>query len=784
MKKVLSLFAAVMLLGSMSFAQQNMARRHVPTQKHERIAPTMRVATLMPKTAGDTVSTFPWTEGFEYGVPTGFSFVDSDNDGNNWQIMTSSNDNFSVHSGDGVIVSASYDNNSGPLTPDNWMVLPSFTLPADASEFNLSWWEKGQDADYAEEYYSVYVSTTGRGVADFTATTAVLSSTATGSWVKKTVSLSNYGGQTINVAFRHYNVTDMFYLNIDDLRVGGAEAPEITLAGPTTLREGDTAVFTANASVATVDWNVTADYTNYSGNTATVVWNTAGSYDVVASATNSAGTTADTIHVTVVACNAISEFPFLEDFETVDNLLCWGTVDADGDGNEWTFDYLRGDGEGYDGSDGMAASASYAGGSALTPDNWLISPAFTLPSEGSLNLSWFVKAQDADYADEYYSVYISTTGNTVSDFTTAVYSGMPTGVWGKQLVSLSSYAGQTIYVAFRHYNCTDMFWLDIDNFRIGAPEVPYLVLEGPEEARQDEPVEFTATTDVATIEWNVDGTVQSETSSTLSYTFTTDGSHTVIATATNAIGSASDTVTIEIVNCGVAIELPHSFDLATEYNLCWINDPEDGWSILEDDNGNSYLYSMSNLYGFMDLDPDNWIYTPVMAMPEEGSFEIAWKVMPYTSQLPSDHYGVYVVQGNNATLLYEETLSGNISAPSQRSVDIPETVTGEFKVAFRHFNTTGGYVILVSDIEVVPAGTTVGIDGVNGTNVAVYPNPASSMLRVEGEGIEQVEIIDMNGRVVMTAGAGSINVGSLSAGIYMVRVVTESGVSTQKIVKK
>lgn len=781
MKKVLTFFAAVMLLGSMSFAQQNMARRHVPTQKHERIVPTMRVATPMPKTAGDTVSTFPWSEGFENGTPAGFSFVDADGDGNNWQVYDFGDTGNGHNGSDMLITSASYINNVGALTPDNWMVLPAFDIPFNATDFVLSWWEKGQDASWAAEYYSVYINTTGRTVADF-GTTAVLNSTATGAWVKKSVDLSSYAGQTIFVAFRHYNVTDMFYLDIDDIRVGGAEAPEITLAGPTTLREGDTAVFTASASVATVNWNVTADYTDFSGDTATVVWNTAGNYDVVASATNSAGTTSDTIHVTVVACNAINEFPFMEDFETVDNLLCWGTVDADGDGNNWTFDYLRGEGAGFGESDGFAASASYIN-DALTPDNWLISPAFTLPSEGGLKLSWFVKAQDANYADENYSVYISTTGNNVSDFTTAVYTGMPTGVWNRQIVDLTSYAGQTIYVAFRHYNCTDMFWLDIDNFRIGAPEAPYLTIDAPEEARMNEPVVFTATTDVNAIEWTVDGTVQSETGTTLTYTFTTDGNHSVTALASNNAGTATESVDIEIVNCGEAIELPHTFDLANEFGLCWDN-PEDGWFTYTMSDGNTYLISQSNYYGFIDLDPDNWVYTPVMAMPAEGSFEIAWKVQPLEPSMPSDHYGVYVVQGSNATLLYEETLSGNISAPSQRSVDIPETVTGEFKVAFRHFNTTGGYYIMITDIEVVAAGTTVGINNAEDANVNIYPNPATSMLRVEGDGIEQVEIIDVNGRVVMTTGAGSINVSSLSAGIYMVRVVTESGVSTQKIVKK
>ena len=171
-------------------------------------------------------------------------------------------------------------------------------------------------------------------------------------------------------------------------------------------------------------------------------------------------------------------------------------------------------------------------------------------------------------------------------------------------------------------------------------------------------------------------------------------------------------------------------------------------------------------------------------MPAEGSYEIAWKVLPYEPQLPSDHYGVYVVKDGNATLLYEETLTANITNFSQRAVAIPESITGDFKIAFRHYETTGGFAIFVSDIKVVAEGTTVGIDRANDANIAVYPNPASSMLRVEGEGIQQVEIIDVNGRVVMNTQAGIINVESLVSGVYMVRVVTNDGVSTQKIVKK
>ena len=47
------------------------------------------------------------------------------------------------------------------------------------------------------------------------------------------------------------------------------------------------------------------------------------------------------------------------------------------------------------------------------------------------------------------------------------------GNWYYYEVDLSDYAGQTGYVAIRHFNCTDMFFLLVDNveyFETGGPE--------------------------------------------------------------------------------------------------------------------------------------------------------------------------------------------------------------------------------------------------------------------------------------------------------------------------
>jgi hypothetical protein len=104
--------------------------------------------------------------------------------------------------------SASYQ--GGILYPDNWLITPEVPLNGE-----LSFYAGGQDPSYAAEVFAVYVSV-GDGEwmkisEDITATSPIQ---------KYTFDLSAYEGMTGKVAIRHYNVYDMFRLNIDDIMIG------------------------------------------------------------------------------------------------------------------------------------------------------------------------------------------------------------------------------------------------------------------------------------------------------------------------------------------------------------------------------------------------------------------------------------------------------------------------------------------------------------------------------------------------------------------------------------
>ena len=153
---------------------------------------------------------FEEEETSDYAAPAGWTAIDSDGDGYNWMHWNNDNAEWACHSGNGHMTSESYRNYVGALFPDNWLVSPQVTLQA-----NLSLWAAGQDPSYAAEVFNVYVSTDmenwmplGEDV------------TATSEMTEYTYDLSAYEGQQGYVAIRHYNVSDMFRLNVDDILIG------------------------------------------------------------------------------------------------------------------------------------------------------------------------------------------------------------------------------------------------------------------------------------------------------------------------------------------------------------------------------------------------------------------------------------------------------------------------------------------------------------------------------------------------------------------------------------
>lgn len=120
----------------------------------------------------------------------------------------------------------------------------------------------------------------------------------------------------------------------------------------------------------------------------------------------------------------------------------------------------------------IAASTSYYTPAGISND-WLISPSFTVPTNGVL--SWAANAPDANYPDGYL-VKISTTGTLTTDFSTTLLTvPAENSTWNTRSINLNAYAGQTVRIAFVN-NSNDMYLLWIDDVSLIVPAANDLVL--------------------------------------------------------------------------------------------------------------------------------------------------------------------------------------------------------------------------------------------------------------------------------------------------------------------
>lgn len=423
------------------------------------------VAMMLPMSA--QITTFPWEENFS--------------DGSDWTFATYD------ECTQGVAVNANYgcvlfSYNDETCSANQWAISPALTLPATATDFVLTWWIYTLEYYGVQSHYEVRIATSNStDTNDFTVT-LLDEESATETFVKRTANLGDYAGQTIRIAFHCITDPDGDATLLDDVRVGSPAAPLVAIAGPEFALAGESVTFNAasDETDVTYTWYIDGVAQNTTANTLTTSFDEAGTYEVSVTATNNNGTSdPESITVTVTACTStVTEFPWNEGFEY--GVGCWTTIDNDLDGYNWLSTLTETDftATNFVNSGSSAAlSHSYQNKDsegtaiyqALNPDNWMISPAISLPT-GSYKLSWYSSCANPQYGEEKYAVYIAT-GNTVNDFLnngTKLFEDITSTTWEMQIANISAYAGQTVYVAFRHFDCTDQFVLGIDDVAITA----------------------------------------------------------------------------------------------------------------------------------------------------------------------------------------------------------------------------------------------------------------------------------------------------------------------------
>jgi len=553
---------------------------------------------------------------------------------------------------------------------------------------------------------------------------------------------------------------------------GQTPAPTVYISGPAYTATGTSQTFTATTTgQPSVSWSLQgANPSSASGNSVTATWSTPGTYNIVATATNTAGSASDTMQVEVVSCAPVTAFPYTIGFDSNDISLytCWTTIDADGDGYSW-------DTESFTGAIGSASYINNVG--ALTPDNWLVGPQMQLATGSGYSLSWIHAAIDSVYCAEHYGVYVSTSGTATSDFTLLQDYTLSSHLPATMTLDLSQYAGQNIHIAFRHYGVTDVYWLIIDDITVSQSAIP------------DQYYTITVTPNVTS--W---GTV------TGSGSYIADTVITISASANSGYhfvqwndGVTDNPRTVTVTGNATYIAIFETDSVAQTYQL----------SVLTSD---STMGTVSGSGTYNDGST-----ATISATAFSGNIFSMWNDgvtdNPRTVIVNSDTTFIAIfdtdpVEQHTVTVLSNNEEWGSVEGSGIYNYGTIVTISAQPFDGYRFVQWNDGDTLAAREITVTsdvtfiatfaPEGDPNAISDIQNpeSNIHIYPNPASNIVTIEwpeADGQWTMEIVDVNGRIVgnhtttLSGTRATIDVTDLPSGTYFLRLHTPTFTSIRKI---
>lgn len=144
--------------------------------------------------------------------PLGWKNIDADGDGFKW-LQHNDPESYPPHSGIGSAYSESWSNLGGVLWPDNYFITPAFTVTDQKNE--LAWWVNSHWQSFMDHYSVSVVPNGSLNPADFIQ--LFMENNFATEWTLRYVSLNDFMGQEIRIAFRHYWSRDRYQVIIDDV---------------------------------------------------------------------------------------------------------------------------------------------------------------------------------------------------------------------------------------------------------------------------------------------------------------------------------------------------------------------------------------------------------------------------------------------------------------------------------------------------------------------------------------------------------------------------------------
>ena len=531
----------------------------------------------------------------------------------------------------------------------------------------------------------------------------------------------------------------------------------------------------------------------------------------------------------------------------------WTSIDADGDGFQWFNSETKlGPGYGHESNFCMFSQSYDNTFDILYPDNYLVTPEkFKVGKDASF--SFWACAQDLEYPAEHFGVAVSTEGNTsADDFTTikewtmTAKSTREQGTWFQYTVDLSEYEGLELWIAIRHFNCFDQYYLAVDDVEVNNIFKP-MKWNKRFSVKSENPVPKIKVSNikhdniVAGEDVNIDITFVNSSSEACAYNtkaiLSSNDEYVTIKEGESVLGAMSSNETMthsfaisidedmpanHVIDLNISVIPSEVTGKATSFTYGFEKD-FNGWTTINANNddhtwyhtseasdhfvvnlsshsGHGHLMSESSCNTMVEpMKPDDYVVSPSMiGVTENTSFSV-WACNQ--DRYFFEYFGVAVSTAacpsadDFVTIAEWEVTDERVASPwKEYAINLDKYADQHIWVAIRHFNSEDNFILCIDDISVNnfvnchkwSHDFSLNLDEASLAEqevaLSIYPNPVNDKLYIETE-TEIKEVVVYDVYGRVQNLRNSIDVTDLNSGVYFVKVVTENGETVKRVIK-
>lgn len=579
----------------------------------------------------------------------------------------------------------------GSSSGHSMIASPAVALPADSTGLRFYWTDRQYSS--TNTYYVLVSRGERMNLDDYD--TLFTSMPGNGSLVQRSVSLADYAGDTVYIAFRqnyqnYRGLAHIFHVAMYNsvVPIGNLEAMADAVAIGDTVRYAVHLTHAAD-SLLTFSWHSTLLDTTFitTDSTLVLVYPVTGSDTLTVTVSNAYGTLVlQSEPVDVYDCSSVGVIPWEEDFSYDGHVACWVENGFNRRTNSLSFGYE-------DGSRGSFVNLMYT----QTAGGYLLTRPITVPVDAD-NLALMVEFSGG------LDVRVSPTASTdTASYTDHLLSEPYVANRMKsRWVNLASYAGQTIRVGlFCSY-----YQLYINQLVLDYVAHPLVILTAQEKTTTDSATLFVASLRHGSTEglhyaWHsaAGGTIATNAagdSARITYsTAVPGGVDTVRVIATNDYGTDTTYKAIRIVDCTPATTLPWVETFADGI-VCWYK-PEGSNFISDIPYSESYYDPYFERFRYLKSTcnsdtADHWIVSKAIVIPSDTNLEMVleWKVGSSNTSFVHT-YQVLATSSDDFTdtslyipLYFDSSAHGSYTCYDNRAVSLRQFAGQTIHIAFRN----------------------------------------------------------------------------------------------------